>query len=323
MPPATMRSSRGSAPTSTRSTWARTASIARRRELPFAQTAQILPLAFGLVPEAQRRPLLLRLVDDITNARGGHEYVGVLGARYILPVLLQGGDADVALRIATQTDYPSYGYWLSLGWTSLGEFWEDTSRSRSHHFFGSIVQSFYEDLAGIRPLEPGFREDRGQAGGPGGARPRVGHVRQRARQGRGRLAPDALRPPARRDRPATCHGGRPRPRVESAAASAREAARRTRPTACGSRRWSMAAPCTRSAPASTTSLREALRGLTRMNRTTVALGFALCATTASAAAPEVSRLAGRRPGRGLDAARDGVAAPGREGKLVRNVVGRP
>ena len=125
---------------------------------PFAQTAQVLPLAFGLVPEDQRRPLLARLVDDITNARGGHEYVGVLGARYILPVLLDAGFADVALRIATQTDYPSYGYWLGLGWTSLGEFWEETSRSRSHHFFGSIVQSFYEDLAGIRPLAPGFAQ---------------------------------------------------------------------------------------------------------------------------------------------------------------------
>ena len=123
---------------------------------PFAQTAQILPLAFGLVPENERRPLLLRLVDDIANARGGHEYVGVLGARYILPVLLAGGQADLALRIATQTDYPSYGYWLGLGWTSLGEFWEDTSRSRSHHFFGSIVQSFYEDLAGVRALAPGY-----------------------------------------------------------------------------------------------------------------------------------------------------------------------
>ena len=97
-------------------------------------------------------------MDDITKARGGHEYVGVLGARYILPVLLQAGEADVAFKVATQTDYPSYGYWLSLGWTSLGEFWENTSRSRSHHFFGSIVQSFYEDLAGIRPLEPGFRK---------------------------------------------------------------------------------------------------------------------------------------------------------------------
>jgi alpha-L-rhamnosidase len=125
-------------------------------DLPFTQTAQILPVAFGLVPEERRRGLLARLVDDITTARGGNAYVGILGARYVLPVLIEGGYADVALTLATQTDYPSYGYWFSLGWTSLGEFWEATSRSRSHHFFGAIVQSFYEDLAGIRAVEPGY-----------------------------------------------------------------------------------------------------------------------------------------------------------------------
>jgi alpha-L-rhamnosidase len=129
------------------------------REKPdgaFTQSAQILPLAFGLVPEERRPPLLARLTDDIANARGGNAWVGILGARYVLPVLLEAGHADLALTVATQTDYPSYGYWFGLGWTSLGEFWEDTSRSRSHHFFGSIVQSFYEDLAGMRPLEPGY-----------------------------------------------------------------------------------------------------------------------------------------------------------------------
>ncbi len=124
----------------------------------FTQTAQVLPLAFGLVPDEKRKPLIALLVDDITKARGGHEYVGVLGARYLWPVLLQAGQEDVALTAATQTDYPSYGYWFSLGWTSLGELWEDTSRSRSHHFFGSIVQSFYEDLGGMRTVEPGYRK---------------------------------------------------------------------------------------------------------------------------------------------------------------------
>jgi alpha-L-rhamnosidase len=123
---------------------------------PFAQTAQILPLAFGLAPEDGRKGLAARLVDDITTARGGHEYVGVLGARYILPVLLEAGHTDVALTVATRTEYPSYGHWFRQGWTSLAESWEATSRSRSHHFFGSIVQSFYEDLAGIQPAEPGF-----------------------------------------------------------------------------------------------------------------------------------------------------------------------
>ena len=65
--------------------------------------------------------------------------------------------ASVAFTIATQTDYPSYGFWAdSLGWTSLGENWEASSRSRNHHMFGSIAQWFYEGLAGIRPAAPGY-----------------------------------------------------------------------------------------------------------------------------------------------------------------------
>ena len=43
------------------------------------------------------------------------------------------------------------------GFTALGEHWPKDTRSRNHHFFGAIVQWLYEDLAGMRPLEPGFR----------------------------------------------------------------------------------------------------------------------------------------------------------------------
>ena len=121
------------------------------------QTAQILPLAFGLVPDDRRAALAARLADDIAKARGGHAYVGVLGARYVLPVLTETGHHDVAYAVATQTDEPSWGYWTDVaGFTALGEHWPATTRSRNHHFFGAIVQWLYEDLAGIRPLAPGY-----------------------------------------------------------------------------------------------------------------------------------------------------------------------
>jgi alpha-L-rhamnosidase len=64
----------------------------------------------------------------------------------------------VACLAATQTDEPSWGYWTDVaGFTSLGEHWPADTRSRNHHFFGAIVQWLYEDLAGIRPLDPGYR----------------------------------------------------------------------------------------------------------------------------------------------------------------------
>jgi alpha-L-rhamnosidase len=124
---------------------------------PFVQSAQILPLAFGLVPDERRGPLSARLADDIAKARQGHAYVGVIGARYVLPVLTETGHHDLACAVATQTREPSWGYWTDVaGFTALGEHWPATTRSRNHHFFGSIVQWLYEDLAGIRAATPGY-----------------------------------------------------------------------------------------------------------------------------------------------------------------------
>ena len=134
--------------------------IYREKETdPFVQSAQIFPLAFGLVPDERRAAVAARLADDIMKNRGGHAYVGVLGARWVLPVLTATGHHDVAYTVATQTTEPSWGYWTDvLKFTALGEQWPANTRSRNHHFFGAIVQWFYEDLAGIRPLEPGFRK---------------------------------------------------------------------------------------------------------------------------------------------------------------------
>lgn len=123
------------------------------------QAAQVLPLAFGLVPDSLSAPLAAKLARDVEQMRGGNAYVGILGIRYIFPVLSDAGFAQTAFTIATQRDYPSYGFWAdSLHWTSLGENWEASSRSRNHHMFGSIAQWFYEGLAGIRPVAAGYEK---------------------------------------------------------------------------------------------------------------------------------------------------------------------
>ena len=127
----------------------------------FAQTLQVLPLAFDLVPAERRASLQAKLVDNVMKTRSGHGMVGIAGSRSILMVLSDAaeegvpGAVDAAYAIASQTTYPSYGYWAGLGWTSLGESWEKSSRTRSHHMFGAVAQWFYENLAGIKPLEPG------------------------------------------------------------------------------------------------------------------------------------------------------------------------
>lgn len=121
----------------------------------YCQTSNTVAVALRLVPAGRERAVVENLVRDI-EGRDGHLDTGIHGTRYLLPVLSDYGYADVAYRIATQTTYPSWGHWIENGATALFENWHLDSRSQCHHFFGSIEQWFYENLAGIKPASPGF-----------------------------------------------------------------------------------------------------------------------------------------------------------------------
>jgi alpha-L-rhamnosidase len=123
----------------------------------FAQTAQVLALAFGLVPEARRARVVEAVVRDVAE-RGGNLATGIVGTRYLLKELTRAGRIDVAFGIATQTDRPSWGEWHALGYSTLLEAWGPAVRSQDHHMFGSIGQWLLEDLAGIEPRRPGYVE---------------------------------------------------------------------------------------------------------------------------------------------------------------------
>ena len=123
----------------------------------YRQTSNVLALAFGMVPEDREAEVLQHLVEDV-HARGDHLNTGALGTKYLLPVLTERGYGDLAYTIATQRTYPSLGYWIDNGATSLWEMWDLGSRSLDHAFLGGAIEDwFFKDLAGIRPAAPGFR----------------------------------------------------------------------------------------------------------------------------------------------------------------------
>jgi len=126
-------------------------------EAGYRQTSNVIPLAFGFVPADVRERVLANLVADI-RARGDHLNTGILGTKYLLRVLTEHGYEDLAFRVASQRTYPSWGFWIEQGATALWETWDTHSRSRGHHMLGSIDDWFYEDLCGIRPARPGYRE---------------------------------------------------------------------------------------------------------------------------------------------------------------------
>ncbi|HYH34643.1 MAG TPA: family 78 glycoside hydrolase catalytic domain [Nocardioides sp.] len=125
----------------------------------YRQTHNVLALAFGLVPEGDEQHVADNLARDVREVRDGHLWTGVLGTKYLLPILTEYGHGDLAYRVATQVDYPSWGRWFESaeGSTTMWEAWDDY-RSRNHYFLGTIDDWFAEDLVGIEPAAPGYRE---------------------------------------------------------------------------------------------------------------------------------------------------------------------
>ena len=90
----------------------------------------------------------------------------MLGTKYLLPVLTEHGHADVAYALAAQTGYPSWGYMIENGATTMWEHWALEARSRGHYFLGTVDDWFYQHVAGIQAsAESGLPRPDDRAGG--------------------------------------------------------------------------------------------------------------------------------------------------------------
>lgn len=123
----------------------------------FRQALNVLPLAFGMVPPAHVDSVVAGLVADLEDHSAGHLNCGALSAKYLLPVLSDHGHFDLAVAVATQPDLPGWGYWRSQGSSTLWESWDADARSHDHYFLGAIGLWLHRWVAGLRPLEPGYR----------------------------------------------------------------------------------------------------------------------------------------------------------------------
>lgn len=130
-----------------------------RADEGYRQTHNVLPLAFGLAPRSGVDRIVHSLVEDL-RARDDHLNTGILGTKYLLPVLSRHGHADLALRIARQRTFPSWGYWFEDGSRTLWEHWKADSRSRAHYMFGTYDDWFFHHVLGVTGLEPGLRRVR-------------------------------------------------------------------------------------------------------------------------------------------------------------------
>ncbi len=128
------------------------------------QTSSLLPLSFGLAPQRRRDAVFAALVAKIEGQSKSHVGVGLIGVQHLMHVLSDHGRPDLALRIATQPDYPSWGYMANKDATTIWELWNgdtaDPAMNSGNHvmLIGDLLPWLYEYLAGIRadPATPGY-----------------------------------------------------------------------------------------------------------------------------------------------------------------------
>ena len=120
-----------------------------------------VPLYWKIVPEESKQLVAQNLAKRV-EADGFHLDVGLLGTKAILNALSENGYADIAYKVAAQKTYPSWGWWMENGATTLYENWPIDAKSdisMNHIMFGEIGAWLYKSPGGIRPDEkqPGFK----------------------------------------------------------------------------------------------------------------------------------------------------------------------
>lgn len=128
-------------------------------------TSYVLPLSFGMVPEEHREAVFANLAKKIVEEHKGHIGTGLIGGQWLMRLLSDYQRPDLAYQIATQETYPSWGYMVKNGATTIWELWNgntaDPAMNSGNHLMlvGDLNIWFHEYLAGIQtdPTRPAFK----------------------------------------------------------------------------------------------------------------------------------------------------------------------
>lgn len=126
-----------------------------------SQGCNAFALYLGVVPEADTAEVVRHIAEDVAKC-DYHLTTGNLFTKYLLEMLTQYGYVDTAYKLAVQTTYPSWGYMIEMGATTIWERWEHATgcgmNSHSHPMYGSVSAWYYKYLAGLSADTPGYRQ---------------------------------------------------------------------------------------------------------------------------------------------------------------------
>ncbi len=132
------------------------------------QTSYVLALHFDLVPVELRPKLVAELVRDIRH-RGNKLSTGFVGTPYLLHVLSDEGQLDLAYTLLMQQQWPSWLYAVTQGATTIWERWDGWTKEKgfqdkgmnsfNHYAYGAVGDWLYQVVAGIEidPQHPGYK----------------------------------------------------------------------------------------------------------------------------------------------------------------------
>ncbi len=131
------------------------------------QCCYLLALKMKLIPDDMRKRAAKHLVRTIER-KNYHLSTGFVGVSYLLPILCDCGYSDIAYRLLLNDTYPSWGYSIKNGATTIWERWNSYTKengfgdagmnSFNHYSLGSVSEWMYSYMGGIKPAKPGFKE---------------------------------------------------------------------------------------------------------------------------------------------------------------------
>lgn len=119
-------------------------------------TANLLSLSFGMVSEEYKQAVFQNIVNKTMKEFNGHISTGLIGCQWLMRGLTDNGRPDIAYQMLTNTDYPSFGYMIKNGATTMWEHWNGNTLplwidSQNHvMLLGDLIVWFYENVAGIK-----------------------------------------------------------------------------------------------------------------------------------------------------------------------------
>ncbi|RXK87456.1 alpha-rhamnosidase [Filimonas effusa] len=129
-------------------------------------TDNLLPVCFKMIDPANKNKVWKNLAYIVEVTNKGHLSTGVVGTQWLMYGLTEIGKAELAYGMATQKTYPSLGYMIENGATSIWELWNGNTaapkmNSQNHvMMLGDLFIWYFEHLAAIRAdaRETGFKK---------------------------------------------------------------------------------------------------------------------------------------------------------------------